>query len=301
MGIFSNKSVKDDIFNQKTNFRNIFSSKKLENAQLEELEEILIEADVGISFTNKIITSIAKTKFDKNINFDEVKNILSNHISNLLQDVEKKLEFKTDKKPYIMVFNGVNGAGKTTSIGKIAALLKKEGKKVLIASCDTFRAAAAEQLKIWSERSDCPIVEADKEGEDPSAVAFRSVKKAIDEEFDILLIDTAGRLQNKKSLMEELSKINRTINKASGYDADENILIIDARNGQNIINQISSFDEYINITGLIITKLDGTAKGGILLAITEKFAKPIYAIGVGEKIGDLREFNSKEFAAALLG
>ena len=181
MGIFSNKSVKDDIFNQKTNFRNIFSSKKLENAQLEELEEILIEADVGISFTNKIITSIAKTKFDKNINFDEVKNILSNHISNLLQDVEKKLEFKTDKKPYIMVFNGVNGAGKTTSIGKIAALLKKEGKKVLIASCDTFRAAAAEQLKIWSERSDCPIVEADKGGEDPSAVAFRSVKKAIDE------------------------------------------------------------------------------------------------------------------------
>jgi len=183
----------------------------------------------------------------------------------------------------------------------IASGLKKEGKKVLIASCDTFRAAAAEQLKIWSERSDCPIVEADKGGEDPSAVAFRSVKKAIDEEFDILLIDTAGRLQNKKSLMEELSKINRTINKASGYDADENILIIDARNGQNIINQISSFDEYINITGLIITKLDGTAKGGILLAITEKFAKPIYAIGVGEKIGDLREFNSKEFAAALLG
>lgn len=296
MGIFSKKSIKEDIFTQKSNFKSIFSSKKLENEQLEELEEILIKADIGINFTTKIINALSQSKFNKDITFDEIKKFLSDQISLTLRPVEKKLEFKSDKKPYIMVFNGVNGAGKTTTIGKICHSLKNEGKKVLIASCDTFRAAASEQLEIWANRSNCPIVKANKIGEDPSAVAFRSVKKAIDEEFDILLIDTAGRLQNKKGLMEELAKINRIINKASGFDADENILIIDARNGQNIINQIDSFDQYIDITGLIITKLDGTAKGGILLAITEKFAKPIYAVGVGEKIEDLREFNAKDFA-----
>jgi len=300
MGIFSKKSVKKDIFQQNKNFKSIFSSKKLETNQLEELEDLLISADVGIEFTTKIMDSVSKAKFDKNTNFAEIKKLISEQISLSLTPVEKTLEIKSDKKPYIMVFNGVNGVGKTTTIGKISYLLKNEGKKVLIASCDTFRAGANEQLKVWAERSNCPIIEATKSVEDPSAVAFRSVKKAIDEEFDVLLIDTAGRLQNKKGLMEELGKINRIIKKASGFDADENILVIDARSGQNVINQITSFDEYIDVTGLIITKLDGTAKGGILLAITEKFAKPIYAIGVGEKIEDLREFNAREFADGLL-
>tara|TARA_B110000259_G_scaffold27023_1_gene28348 strand:- start:221 stop:1123 length:903 start_codon:yes stop_codon:yes gene_type:complete len=299
MVIFSRKSVKEDIFTQKTNFKSIFSSKKLEREQIEELEDLFISADVGTEFTAKIINSISKSKFNKNINFEEVKKILSEQISKLLTPVEKKLEIKSDQKPYIIVFNGVNGAGKTTTIGKISHLLKNEGKKILIASCDTFRAAANEQLKVWAERSGSEVVEASKDGEDPSAVAFRSVKKAIDENFDVLLIDTAGRLQNKKGLMEELAKINRIIKKAGGKDSDENILVIDARNGQNIINQISIFDKYINITGLVITKLDGTAKGGILLAITEKFSKPIYAVGVGEKVEDLREFNAKEFAEGL--
>jgi fused signal recognition particle receptor len=299
MVIFSRKSVKEDIFTQKTNFKSIFSSKKLEREQIEELEDLFISADVGTEFTAKIINSISKSKFNKNINFEEVKKILSEQISKLLTPVEKKLEIKSHQKPYIIVFNGVNGAGKTTTIGKISHLLKNEGKKILIASCDTFRAAANEQLKVWAERSGSEVVEASKDGEDPSAVAFRSVKKAIDENFDVLLIDTAGRLQNKKGLMEELAKINRIIKKAGGKDSDENILVIDARNGQNIINQISIFDKYINITGLVITKLDGTAKGGILLAITEKFSKPIYAVGVGEKVEDLREFNAKEFAEGL--
>lgn len=299
MVIFSRKSVKEDIFTQKTNFKSIFSSKKLEREQIEELEDLFISADVGTEFTAKIINSISKSKFNKNINFEEVKKILSEQISKLLTPVEKKLEIKSDQKPYIIVFNGVNGAGKTTTIGKISHLLKNEGKKILIASCDTFRAAANEQLKVWAERSGSEVVEASKDVKDPSAVAFRSVKKAIDENFDVLLIDTAGRLQNKKGLMEELAKINRIIKKAGGKDSDENILVIDARNGQNIINQISIFDKYINITGLVITKLDGTAKGGILLAITEKFSKPIYAVGVGEKVEDLREFNAKEFAEGL--
>jgi fused signal recognition particle receptor len=297
--MFSKKPIKEDLFTQKSNFKNIFSSKKLENSQLEEIEEILISADVGVAFTSRIINALAKSKFNKDITFDQLKEFLSEQITKILEPVEKKIDFNSDKKPYIMVFNGVNGAGKTTTIGKISHFLKKEGKKVLISSCDTFRAAASEQLEIWAQKSNCPIIKANKEGEDPSAVAFRSVKKAIDEKFDILLIDTAGRLQNKKVLMEELAKINRTIKKASGADADENILIIDARNGQNILNQIASFDEYINISGLIITKLDGTAKGGILLAITEQFAKPIYAIAVGEKIDDLIEFNSKEFSNRL--
>ncbi|MFT5795181.1 MAG: fused signal recognition particle receptor [Ulvibacter sp.] len=299
MVIFSKKSVKEDIFTQKTNFKSIFSSKKLEKERIEELEDLFISADVGAEFTAKIINSISKSRFNKNINFEEVKKILSEQISKLLTPVEKKLEIKSDQRPYIIVFNGVNGAGKTTTIGKISHLLKNEGRKILIASCDTFRAAANEQLKVWAKRSSSEVVEANKGGEDPSAVAFRSVKKAIDENFDVLLIDTAGRLQNKKGLMEELAKINRIIKKAGGKDSDENILVIDARNGQNIINQISIFDEYINITGLVITKLDGTAKGGILLAITEKFAKPIYAVGVGEKVEDLREFSAKEFAEGL--
>jgi len=300
MGIFSKKSIKEGVFSQKTNFKSIFSSKKLKNEQIEELEDLLISADVGVAFTTKIIDYISKSKFNKNISFEEVKKILLEQISKLLQKVEKKLIINHQKKPYIIIFNGVNGAGKTTTIGKISHSLKKEGKKVLIGSCDTFRAAANEQLRIWSERSEAEIIEATKEGEESSVVAFRSVKKAIDENFDVLLIDTAGRLQNKKSLMEELAKMNRVVKKASGKDVDENILIIDARNGQNTINQIESFSKYIDITGLIITKLDGTAKGGILLAITEKFSKPIYAVGVGEKIEDLREFNAKEFAEALL-
>lgn len=299
MGIFSKKSIKDDIFKQNTNFKSIFSGKKLDDAQLEELEEILITADAGILFTNRIISSLSKSKFNKNITFEEIKQHLVDSMVKLLQPVEKSLEVKSDKKPYIIIFNGVNGAGKTTSIGKIANLLTSEGKKVLIGSCDTFRAAANEQLKIWSQRANCQIVEALKEGEDPSAVAFRAVKKAQEENIDVLLIDTAGRLQNKKGLMEELSKINRIVQKANNSPADENILIIDARNGQNILNQIATFEEYIDITGLIITKLDGTAKGGILLSITEKFAKPIYAIGVGEKIEDLREFNAAEFSKNL--
>ena len=190
MVIFSRKSVKEDIFTQKTNFKSIFSSKKLEREQIEELEDLFISADVGTEFTAKIINSISKSKFNKNINFEEVKKILSEQISKLLTPVEKKLEIKSHQKPYIIVFNGVNGAGKTTTIGKISHLLKNEGKKILIASCDTFRAAANEQLKVWAERSGSEVVEASKDGEDPSAVAFRSVKKAIDENSLICSLKT---------------------------------------------------------------------------------------------------------------
>jgi fused signal recognition particle receptor len=306
MGIFSKKSIKNNIFKQPLNIKEIFSSKKLTSQILEDFEDLLISSDVGVEFTNKIISSLKESKFNKNITISEIKDFLSEKMVTSLKPVEKTLNINYDKKPYIIIFNGVNGAGKTTTIGKIAKLLGDDGdKKILVASCDSFRAAANEQLKIWVEMANnngvnCDIIECQNIGEDPSAIAFKAVRRAKEEKFDILLIDTAGRLQNKKNLMEQLTKINKIVKKSSGFDADENILVIDARNGQNIIDQIENFGKYIDISGLIITKLDGTAKGGIILSISEKFQKPIYAIGVGEKIDDLREFSAKEFSDRLL-
>jgi fused signal recognition particle receptor len=277
----------------------IFTHKKLNEETLEELEETLILNDLGVESASQIIENLRAKKFDKNISQNEVKDFLRSEIIKIIQPCQKTLE-TSNQTPQVIIFNGVNGAGKTTTIGKIALNLKNQNKKVLIAACDTFRAAAAAQLEIWSKRANCEIFLPQKEGEDPAALAFRALSHAKENKFDILLIDTAGRLQNKEGLMEELKKINRVLKKIDENAPQENILILDATTGQNAHNQLKIFNQAVNITGLIITKLDGSSKAGVVVALCKNFQKPIYAIGVGEKIDDLQEFSAQNFAQNLI-
>lgn len=268
---------------------------------LEDLEDLLLTSDIGTKTAHRIIKDLKAKKFNKEIGEQEIKEFLSNELAEILLPCQKTLQINSDLKPQIIIVNGVNGAGKTTTIGKIAKNLADDNKKVMIAACDTFRAAAAEQLKVWAKRANCPIIEPLKEGEDPASVAHRAFVQAQQNQIDVLLIDTAGRLQNKQNLMDELKKINQVLKKIDPSAPHENILILDATNGQNAKNQLEIFDKIVNISGIVITKLDGTAKGGILIALAEQFGKPIYAIGVGEKIEDLQEFNAQSFSRNLLG
>ena len=224
-----------------------------------------------------------------------------NEIEKILKPCEGKIDLDSDKKPQVIIFNGVNGAGKTTTIGKIASNLKSQNKKVLISACDTFRAGASSQLEIWAKRANCEIILPLKEGEDPASVAYRAFDYAIKNGFDVLLIDTAGRLQNKQNLMDELKKINNVLKKLDSSAPHYNLLIVDATIGQNSRTQTEIFNQTVGIDGLIITKLDGSAKGGVVVAISKIFAKPIFAIGIGEKIEDLQEFNAKNFAKSIIG
>jgi fused signal recognition particle receptor len=258
-------------------------------------------SDLGAATTNKIIADLKKSKFSKEISDKEIKTFLQDEIIQILQPCEESLKINSNLKPHVIIVNGVNGAGKTTTIGKISKNLTDSGKKVMIGACDTFRAGATNQLKIWADRSNCEITSALKEGEDPASVAHRSLKKAIEGDFDVLLIDTAGRLQNKQNLMDELSKINNVLRKIEPSAPHNNILVLDATSGQNARNQLETFNKIVGISGIIITKLDGTAKGGILISLAEEFKKPIHAIGIGEKIEDLQEFNAKDFAKNLVG
>ncbi len=280
----------------------IFTQKKLDEETLEELEDLLLTSDIGVHSTVQIIHDLRKEKFAKTIGENEIKLFLAKKIEDILKPYQKTLELDSDHKPKVIIFNGVNGSGKTTTIGKIAKKLTDLDKKVVIAACDTFRAAAADQLKIWAHRAHCQIIESEKEGQDPASVAYKAFSEAKKSNADILLIDTAGRLQNKQNLMDELKKINNVLRKLDGNEGVyENILVLDSTTGQNALSQLKAFDEISNISGLIITKLDGTAKGGILVSLSQKFGKPIYAIGVGEKIEDLQEFCAKEFANNLIG
>jgi fused signal recognition particle receptor len=279
----------------------IFTHKKLDAESLEELENILISSDLGVTTTEKIISDLKNSRFSKDISEVELKRFIAEEVTKILKPSEKPLNFDSDKKPLVLVFNGVNGAGKTTTVGKIAFLLKEQGKKVLLVACDTFRSAAVEQLQVWANRSTCEIILPKKEGEDPASVAYRALDYGKQNEFDVLLIDTAGRMQNKQNLMDELKKINSVIKKIDAAAPHENLLILDATTGQNAKNQLEIFNKIVGITGLVVTKLDGTAKAGIVVALTEEFAKPIYAIGIGEKIEDLQEFNASEFAHNLVG
>lgn len=279
----------------------IFTHKKLDATTLEELEESLILADLGNEVVAEIIAKFKAQKFEKNIDDAEVRKFLADEIKIILKPCETALRFDSDVRPQVIIFNGVNGAGKTTTIGKIAANLKNQNKKVLIAACDTFRAAASEQLEVWAKRAGCEIVKALKEGEDPAAVAYRALDFAKKNNFDVLLIDTAGRLQNKQNLMDELKKINSVLKKIDEKAPQQNFLILDATTGQNARMQMEIFNQIVGITGLVITKLDGTAKGGIVVALAQKFKKPIFAIGVGEKIEDLQEFDAEIFARNLVG
>lgn len=283
-----------------TGITQIFTHKALDQNALDELEELLITTDMGMPMITEIIEELANEKFNKQVTTEEIKEFLSEKIFTVLKPVSQPLNIeKTENSPHVVLVCGVNGNGKTTTIGKLALRYKNEGKKVMIAACDTFRAAAIDQLRIWSQRAECAFAEA-KSDEDPASVAYKAFEQAKKEKCDLLLIDTAGRLHNKTNLMEELAKIIRVIKKLDPNAPHNTILVLDATTGQNALLQVETFKSLINITGLIITKLDGTAKGGILVAIAKKYELPIHAIGVGEGVNDLGEFDPEEFAKALV-
>lgn len=284
-------------FDEKIN--NVFKHfRKVDEELLEELEEALILSDVGFETTNKIIDELRdRIKTNKIEEADKVKEALSEIISNILSENDNSLKLTTN--PSVILVVGVNGAGKTTSIGKLAANFKANGKKVLVAAADTFRAAAIEQLEEWTNRAGVDILKR-PEGADPAAVAFDAARKAKVDGYDIVIIDTSGRLHTKKNLMEELAKIQRTVRKELP-DADQEVLIVlDGTSGQNAVIQAKEFSKVTEMTGIILTKLDGTAKGGVVISICSELNIPVKFIGVGEKIDDLQEFDSKDFAKALL-
>lgn len=301
MSIFKNFSldkIKKGIEKTKEKFVNKISETltgkaKIDENILDNLEEILISADIGAEATDRIIDNLRKElKKESDRSAENIMKILKSQLSDIL--IEKGLEIDVSSKPYVILIIGVNGVGKTTSIGKIANNFNKLGKKVLIVSADTFRAAADEQLNIWAKRAEVEIFQG-KVNSDPSSVVYDSLVKAKDENYDVVIIDTAGRLHNKTNLMNELSKINRTIFKVLNRQQNETLIVIDANTGQNAITQVQEFSKIIPITGIIVTKLDGTAKGGIIFNLCQKFGIPVKFIGVGEGIDDLQEFNKNDF------
>ncbi len=284
-------------FNEKIN--NVFSNfRKVDEEFLEELEEALILSDIGIETSAKIISILReRVKKEKIEDEEQVKRTLREEMIKIL-DVENK-ELRLETRPSVILVIGVNGVGKTTSIGKIAARLTNEGKKVVIAAADTFRAAAVEQLEIWAKRSNSEIVKRD-EGVDPASVVYEAIKKTKETNADVLICDTAGRLHNKKYLMDELNKIQKVINKEMSECSREVLLVIDGTTGQNAISQVKAFKEEADITGLVLTKLDGTAKGGVVIGIVEENKIPVKFIGVGEQIDDMEIFDSNDFVKAII-
>lgn len=278
----------------------IFTEKRLDEETLEQLEDLLISSDLGVNVANRLIKTLSEQKFDKQVSDREVRETFAKDIELILEPVAKPILIEQSPKPHVILVCGVNGSGKTTTIGKLAQQWKAEGKSVCLAAGDTFRAAAIEQLKVWGERTQTPVI-TQPQGTDPAAVAYDAVKKSIDDNHDVLIIDTAGRLQNRAELMDELAKIVRVIQKTLP-DAPHNcLLVLDGTVGQNAHSQVATFKEMVNVTGLIVTKLDGSARGGIIVALAEKFALPVHAVGVGEAIEDLRAFDPKVFAQSLMG
>lgn len=277
----------------------IFTKKKLDTATLEELEELLLTADIGVAATNEIIKNFSSKKQDKEISDEEVRKLLADEIAAILQVSQKEFVIDNNKKPFVILMIGVNGAGKTTTIGKLAAKYKAKGKQISVIAADTFRAAAVEQLKIWADRSDIRLFSG-PDGCDSAGLCYDGINQAIKQKDDIVFIDTAGRLQNKANLMEELKKIVRVIQKIIPDAPHQTLLTIDATTGQNALGQIQTFKEIIGINGLIITKLDGSSRGGIVVAAAKNFMLPIYYIGVGEQIDDLDAFNASDYAKQLV-
>lgn len=278
----------------------IFTKRKLESASIEELEELLIEADMGANVAAELAVKLSQQRFDKNSSPELVREFLANEIAMMLQPVAKPLVVDTAKKPEVIIVVGVNGNGKTTTIGKLASKFKADGKKVMLSAADTFRAAAVEQLQVWGQRSDIPVVTGAHES-DPAAVAYQALERAKAEGVDVLMIDTAGRLHNKKNLMDELQKIIKVMKKLDESAPHHVVLVLDATTGQNAVSQMQSFKEMVAVSGLIVTKLDGTAKGGIVVALAKQFGISIHAIGVGEAIDDLDAFEPADFARNLVG
>lgn len=278
----------------------IFKSRKLDAAALEELEDLLITADLGVATAALLTANLARDRFDKDVGDDEVRTVLAANIAELLSPVARPLVIDRGHQPHVVMFVGVNGSGKTTTIGKMAQHYRAQGLTVMLAAADTFRAAAIEQLQIWGQRVGVPVV-ARAHGADSAAVAYEALARAQAENIDLLLIDTAGRLQNKTELMDELAKVVRVLGKQNPEAPHDRILVLDGTVGQNAHSQVQAFSELTDITGLVVTKLDGSARGGVVVSLTERFGLPIHAIGVGEAVADLDAFVADDFARNLMG
>jgi len=278
----------------------IFTKRRLDEAALEELEELLITADLGVKAATRLTADLAKTRFGKDVSPDEVRRALAEDITRILEPVARPLALDPAKKPHVVLVVGVNGTGKTTTIGKLAKRYKERGLKVRLAAGDTFRAAAIEQLQLWGARVGCPVV-AGAQGADAAGLAYGALEAARHAGDDLLLIDTAGRLHNKAELMAGLQKINRVLKKLDESAPHDVLLVLDATTGQNAHAQVETFKELVQVTGLVVTKLDGSARGGVLIALAERFGLPVHAIGVGETAEDLRPFKARDFANSLMG
>ncbi len=284
----------------KENITAVFTKRKLDEDTLQDLEDVLIQADLGVETAMNITEALAKDRYNKEVTDREVREILSAEVAKVLAPVARPLNISGAHKPHIILVVGVNGTGKTTTIGKFAAKFRDEGKKVMLAAGDTFRAAAIDQLKIWGTRVGAPVI-AGKEGADSSGLAYDAITAAREQDIDILMIDTAGRLQNQADLMAELEKLVRVIGKQDDTAPHDVLLTLDATTGQNALQQVEIFKNIAKVSGLVMTKLDGTARGGILVAISAKYALPVHAIGVGETLEDLQPFDANQFAAAIAG
>ena len=278
----------------------IFTKRKLSGDMLEDLEDVLVRADLGVAAASRIAALVGKGRYDKQIAPEDVRGILAEEVERVLAPVAKPLVIDASKKPFVILVVGVNGSGKTTTIGKLTAKFHGEGKRLMLAAGDTFRAAAIEQLRIWGERTNAPVI-AREPGADAAGLAFDAIKAAQEQNVDILLMDTAGRLQNRTELMAELEKIIRVMKKVDPEAPHAVLLVLDATVGQNALSQVEIFGRVAGVTGLVMTKLDGTARGGILVAIAEKFGLPVHFIGVGEQADDLEPFEARDFARAIAG
>jgi len=286
--------------NLSSGLNDLIFKKKIDENMLNELEDFLIQSDVGVESAKELREKFATTKVNtKDSGKDEIFKIFSDYVSEILKPLEKNLKNININKPSVILIAGVNGVGKTTTIGKLGKILGQNNKKIVLGAADTFRAAAVDQLDVWAKRISADIIKSD-EGADPASVAYKALEHAKNNNFDYLLIDTAGRLQNKKNLMDEFKKITKVVKKIDSNAPHETFLILDATTGQSALNQVEEFKKITPITGIIMTKLDGTAKGGILLAIGKKFKLPIVALGMGEKEDDLYMFNAKHYSNALM-
>jgi len=282
------------------NLAGVLTKRKLDEETLDELEDVLIKADLGVAMADRIREAIASGRFDKGLTAEDVRAVLADEVARVLEPVAQPFTLDENAKPHVMLVVGVNGTGKTTTIGKLAHQFERDGKSVMLAAGDTFRAAAIDQLKIWGGRVGAEVVAKDV-GADPAGVAYEALERAKAQGADVLLIDTAGRLQNKGDLMAELAKIVRVLKKLDAAAPHSVVLVLDATTGQNAINQVQTFQEIAGVTSLVVTKLDGTARGGILVAIAERFGLPINAIGIGEGIEDFEPFDAQDFARAIAG
>jgi len=282
------------------NLAGVLTKRKLDEETLDKLEEVLIKADLGVAMASRIRDTVAKGRYDRGIDADAVREVLASEVARVLEPVAQPFAFSQSARPYVFLVVGVNGTGKTTTAAKMARLFKQQGLSVMLAAADTFRAAAIDQLKVWGGRVGAEVV-AKYVGADPAGVAYEALERARAGEKAVLLIDTAGRLQNKSDLMAELAKIVRVLKKLDPSAPHGVVLVLDATTGQNAINQVQIFQEIAGVTNLVVTKLDGTARGGILVAIAERFKLPINAVGIGEGLDDLEPFDAQDFARAIAG